>query len=304
LSLSILLLALSVVGVWGFSFIAIEVALEFASPRQLVLYRFLPTIPFYLMLTLGFSRNSLSTLKQLPRFLPRMFLFGIFGVFFYNMALNTGQTKLPASLAALVIALNPTAIAIVAAISLKELPRVRTWGGLLIGLVGIATVVIGRTGTPELRAEYLLGVLITLGAPVSWGIYSTGLRRFAPEIGAVRATSLSMLMGTVPLLFMIDADTVALLDSPPSFHVSYLFLGIVCTVFGFTGWAAVLKRVPAAQAGTFIYLVPLIAAVAGNRILNEPIDLPLIAGALLVLTGVALGTGTLQRMLHGLRQRH
>ncbi|MBD3167071.1 EamA family transporter, partial [bacterium] len=274
-----------------------------ATPKQLVLFRFLPTIPFFLVLTVGFRRSSWSTLRTLPKMLPHMFLFGLFGVVFYNFALNTGQTKLPSSLAALVISLNPTAIAIVAALSLKELPRMRTWGGLFLGLIGIIIVVIGRTGTPELRHEYLVGVLITLGAPVSWGIYSTGLRRFAPQIGAVRATSLSMLTGTIPLLFLIDGKTVALLQSPARFHISYLFLGVVCTVFGFTGWAAVLKRLPAAQAGTFIYLVPLIAAIAGYTMLGEPLDVPLLLGGLLVLSGVALATGTLHQILRWFKIR-
>ncbi len=296
----ILLLALSVTGVWGFSFIAIELALKHVSPSVLVPLRFIPTLFFFLPVTLKFifTQKGLFTAKD---YLQISF-FGLFGVIGYNFALNTGQGLIPASIAALVIALNPTSIAIVASVALREYPSKRVWGGLAVSLVGITVVILARSNGngAELQVDNIKGVLFTLGAPVSWGIYSAGLRKYAPKIGAMRTTSISMTFGSIPLLGFLFTSGFqeALQIRSIELWGSFMFLALACTVFGFTGWAAVLKRLPAAKAGSFIYLVPLIAAFASYFILQETIDLAFIAGTVLVLSGVMIVSGRIPFLNH------
>lgn len=289
----IILLALSVITMWGFSFVAIEVALRHVGPGQLVVLRFLPSL-----LALGLI--ALPRLAQKQRRIERRDLLvlaiaGLFGVIVYNLALNTGQTFLPASLAALVIALNPASIAIVAALWLGEIPAPRTWVGLIVALAGILVVVLGRHGTPEVRLHHLAGVAITLGAPVSWGIFTTSLRRTGPRTGAFNASLLAILFGSLPLVLAVDGELIATVrQAPPTLIAAVLFLALGCTVYGFTMWAVVLKRMEAARAGAFIYLVPLIAAFGSYAMLGEPVDLPLVLGGVIVLVGVGLATGRLR----------
>ncbi len=290
---------------WGFSFIAIKVGLRHVSPAQLVTLRFLPVLPIFLPIAVV----TLTRLWNNPAFLhpwrdfSMLLLMGLVGTLGYNFALNTGQSLIPASLAALVIALNPTSIALVAALSLKEIPPLRTWIGLVIGLSGIAIVVLGRNSAPELRMSTLLGVLITLGAPLSWGIFTTGLRHYSQRLGAAQTTATSMTLGSLPLLFTINSDLVTeVTHSPIDLTVAFLFLAIGCTVYGFTLWAWVLKRLPAAKAGSFIYLVPIVAAFGAWWLVDEPVDLPLIGGTAIVLVGVATATGLLARWLKRLRK--
>ncbi len=278
--------------VWGFSFVAIRVGLDYVSPDQLIVLRFLPTLFFFIPLTIHRLNRHKNILK--PRDYLVLLVLGAFAVIGYNLALNTGQTKIPASLAALVIALNPTSIAIFAIIALKEKPSIKTWFGLVLGLSGIMVVIFGRGMAPELRIQTIIGVIITLGAPLSWGIYSTGLRFYTPRLGSVLTTSITMSIGSIPLLFMINRPLIERIENPPLLlTVSVLFLAIGCTVFGFTGWAKVLGRIEAAKAGVFIYLVPIVAAFGSHILLHEPIDLPLVAGTLIVLTGVSVTTGHL-----------
>lgn len=278
------------VGVWGFSFIAIEVALREVGPGMLVSLRFLPALVIFAAMSIP----NLVKRRIRPKGgdLIKLVVTGLFGVIIYNIALNTGQTRLPASLAALVIALNPAAIAITASLWIGEKPSLRTWGGLVAGLAGILIVVLGRHGAPEIRLQYLIGVLITLGAPLSWGIYTTGIRRAAPKFGALTTTTTVIMVGSLPLLFTISPSMIdSVRHASPELILSILFLSIGCTVYGFTAWSKVLKTMEAAKAGAFIYLVPLIAALGSYWLLDEPIDLPLISGGLIVLGGVAVATG-------------
>lgn len=287
------LLALSVVVAWGFSFIAIEVALRHVTPVQLVVLRFLPALPIFLVMAIhGLMKRSL---RPSWRDLGGMFISGVFAVVVYNLALNHGQTHLPASLAALVIALNPASIALVARVWLKERPAGRLWLGIFVALAGVIIIVFARHGSPEMRSDQLLGVLITLGAPVSWGIFTTSQRRYVPTYGARQVTSLSITLGSLPLLFLIDNDLIAAVrHADGELIAAILFLGLICSVYGFTMWGVVLKKLEAAQAGLFIYLVPVVAAIGGVMLLAEPFDLELIAGGVVVLTGVSVATGRLK----------
>ncbi len=257
---------------------------------ELVVLRYLPILPIFMLIAAVRLRRKRVSLDR--RDLLTLVLLGFVGVIGYNISLNTGQTRIPASLAAFIIALNPASIAIIAALWLGEVPPARTWFGLLIGLGGIAVIVFGREALPEVRSSMLTGVLITLGAPLSWGIYTSGLRKLSPKFGALTITALTMSFGSLPLIFFITPSVERqVAGAPTPLIVAVLFLSIACTVYGFTGFARVVKTLPAAKAGAFIYLVPLIAAVGSNLILNEPIDAPLVTGGLIVLAGIYLASG-------------
>lgn len=284
------ILALITVILWGFSFIAIEIALRSIGPDQLVVARFLPaTFLFFALLT---ARKKIGSLTSISRKdWGTLFIAGLFGVLIYNLALNTGQTMIPASLAALVIGLNPAMIAIVASLWLHERPSWRNWVGIIISMCGIVLVILGRYGTPELRHHHLVGALITLAAPISWGMYNSAIRLTSARIGALRSTSFAIALGTIPSLFFLDTSLLkTTISASPDFYGSILFLAAGCTVLGFTFWAEVLKHVEASKAGMFIYLVPLIATAGSCFILKEPVDLPLIAGTAIVLGGVVFST--------------
>lgn len=287
------LLAISVVTAWGLSFIAIEIALREVSPGQLVTLRFLPVLAIYSAmiaprLLRGQVKISLGDLFRLS-------FIGFFTVLVYNYSLNTGQTYIPASIAALVIVLNPATIAIIAALWLKEIPPMRTWAGLVVALAGVVFIVMARHGAPEIRKEYLTGIAITLLAPLSWGIFTAGLRSLTPRIGALNATTIATIIGSFPLIFTIDTELIEVVRNANPWTIgSILFLALGCTVYGFLAWGVVVKRIEAARAGAFIYLNPMVAVTASHLMLHEPLDLPLLAGAVLVLSGVAVATGRIQ----------
>ena len=275
--------------------------MDSVGPEQLVVLRFVPTLIFFIPIIFLFSRRQLRELSWRDR--GWLLVLGIFGVGVYNISLNTGQTYIPASLAALVIALNPASIAIFSAIVIKEKPPLRTWLGLAISFLGITVVLLARGEMGKIDWRMLIGVLITLGAPVSWGVFTTGLRHFSQRYGAFLPVALAMTYATLPLLFapLFDPSLITIsLHANPSLIWSVLFLAIACTVYGFSGWALVLKRVEAAKAGSFIYLVPLVAAFGSRWILDEPLDLPLLFGALLVLAGVWTATGRKTQFLSAL----
>ncbi|MCB2212871.1 DMT family transporter [bacterium] len=301
LSIPTAFIALSVMVLWGLSFIAIEIGLREVSPWQMVLLRYLPAAAiFAVMLLVKAIRGQLHfTLRMTLELL----IAGLFMVSLYNLSLNTGLSMLPASLGALVIALNPAMITIVAMLFLRERPRPRTWIGLVLALAGLVFVVFARYGTPELRAQNLLGMVITLGAPLSIGLYTSVIRNTAPKLGAVGATVSAITVGSLPLVFFIGPELLQVVSTMSSeLFWSLMFLSLGCTVYGFVMWGYVLKRVEASTAGMFIYLVPLIAALGSYFMLDEPLDLPLLLGGTITVIGVAISTGLATRIWQTIRR--
>ncbi len=280
---------------WGLSFIAIEVGLREASPWQMVLLRYIPAAAvFAVMLLVKAVRGQLRLTRRMTL---ELLIAGLFMVSLYNLSLNTGLSMLPASLGALVIALNPAMITIVAMLFLRERPRPRTWIGLVLALAGLVFVVFARYGTPELRAQNLLGMVITLGAPLSIGLYTSVIRNTAPRLGAVGSTVSAITAGSLPLVFFIGPELMQVVSTMSSdLFWALMFLSLGCTVYGFVMWGYVLKRVEASTAAMFIYLVPLIAALGSYFMLDEPLDLPLLLGGTITVIGVAISTGLAGRI--------
>jgi len=53
----------------------------------------------------------------------------------------------------------------------------------------------------------------------------------------------------------------------------------------FTMWVFLLKRIPAANAATFLYLIPLFALFLALPIAGEPLTLPALLGAGMMVAG-------------------
>lgn len=287
-------LALLTVATWGFSFAAIKLSLEHITPLALTAVRFLPAaLLLGLLLALHRRPRPGHTVRPLPDrgTLVRLFLLGLVGIPGYNLCLNSGQRLLPSGYAALVISLNPAMIALFGSLWLRERLSWRTLAGLALSLGGLAVVVLGRQDPQALQRQHLLGVLITLGAPLCWGFYSVGLRRWSATHGSFTVLALSLCLGSLPLVVLWPADlprTLAQGGAP--LLASLAFLVLACTVFGFSAWSRVLRSMPAARAGSFIYLVPLVGVLAGHWLLGEPLHSSLAIGAGLVLAGVRLST--------------
>ena len=65
-------------------------------------------------------------------------------------------------------------------------------------------------------------------------------------------------------------------------------MGVVCSGLAYIFWYDALQELPAAQAGVFLYIEPLVTAAAAAAMLDEPVSLAVLAGGAVILLGVAL----------------
>lgn len=286
---------------WGGSFAAIKVGLEELTPMELVCARFIPSA--LLLLGINFLRPN-------PRkegfahiwknFSPRnkviFLLCSFFAVPGYHISLNTGETFIPSSWASLVISLNPTCITLLSALILRERVTLHRWVGLGISLLGLWIMILGsndptdRTKAISLMTA-LIGVVITLGAVLSWGFY-TVLSRYLMDTTA----SLPLLTGVISVGTLLTLPWagphlwVKLANGSPQLWGSVIFLSVGCTVIGFILWFWAIRRWEVSRVGLFIYLVPLVAMLVGHFVFSEPLTRYTLLGSGAILGGVILGS--------------
>jgi drug/metabolite transporter (DMT)-like permease len=280
------LLLLLVVLIWGNSFIAIKHAVQFLAPMELTILRFIPVALVFGVLLLTTRRAAFWQMVRADW--PRLVLLGLLGAVAYNLALNTGERRVPAGTASLIISLNPAFTFILSVLFLKERPTIKKAMGLAIAFLGLYVIV--RYATDQrVDFSYLRYVFITMLAPLCWASYTILGKPMVARYPPLMVVGGAMMAAVVPLLLFVRGDLIAKLPTlPPSAWLSIAFLSLVCTVFAFVIWFRALQTMEASRAASFVYLEPLFGVSFSKLLLDEPITLALLIGATLLIGGVYL----------------
>lgn len=267
--------------VWSLSFLAAAWVRRDLSVSEALAARFLPVLPVTLP----------ALLWRRPRFprgaWPRIVALGLLAVPVYNVFFFAGMKTVPSGTASLIVALNPAVTALLARVVLKEPFGPRKALGLLLAFAGLFVVVRFGTDRP-VDWPYLSSALLLALAPASWALY-TVIGKTMPEGTDPFDASFALLaVGTLPLVVFATPHLGRTLLVSPVALASSLYLGFLCTLFGFTAWLWALKRLPAGEVAAFVFLNPPLANLWAWLVEGAPLRAPFAAGALVLLAGVAL----------------
>lgn len=267
--------------VWGSTFISSKVLLEFYTPAQIMLTRF---ILAYCALWLLRPKRLALTLKQEGVF----FLLGLLGCTAYFYTENTALSHTLASNVSIIVAAAPIFTAILAHFAGEERFRASTLAGFLVAFSGVILVVCNGTFVLKLNPK---GDLLALAAAVCWAIYSVLLRRASRGLDSILVTRRTMFWGIVTALPLVAAEGVPYPTAPlltVSGIANFLFLGLVGSALCFVLWNKAFRILGVVTTNTFIYLMPFITIVAARIFLDEPISPLALLGAVLITAGVVL----------------
>jgi len=273
------LAAVLVALIWGLNFLAIRFGLDDDVPPLLFLaLRFvlvsIPAVFFLKPPAIGWKNIVL-----IGAFLS----FGQFTLLYLSMSLG-----MPPGLASLLLQTQVVLTVIVAAIVLHERPTRTQLAGIVIGMAGLAVVVVSHSAV----APWLPLVVILLAA-LSWAIGNVLARRAKAASGLslvvwsglvvpVPAFALSLLVDTPPVVF--DALTHLTVGAV----LSTLYTVVFASLIGYGIWNTLLARYPASAVVPFTLLVPVVGIISAWFVLGElPTALELVGGAVM-LTGLAI----------------
>ena len=183
-----------------------------------------------------------------------------------------------------VIALSPSLALLFSATADRRVPGLAPVAGTLIGLFGVALVVLDGGTT----ASSLLPVLLLLVAAASWaGASVLQVRlpvRTTPTVGA----AWQMMAGGGGLLVAALALGEPLPTPALSGWLAWSYLAVIGGVVGFVAWVEVLRRVPVPVAMTQPTLSTVIAVSLGHVVLGEQLGAWAPVGIPLALMGAAV----------------
>jgi drug/metabolite transporter (DMT)-like permease len=264
---------------WASAFPGIRAALPHYSPFHIALLR-------YLVASIALAIYAVCTRMRLPRWrdLPRFALPGLVGIAYYNVALNSGEVRVPSAEASFLVASAPIFMAIEAIFFLKERLRIWGWLGIALSCLGIAVVTLAQ-GT---GLQFNFWALLVLTVALAQSLFSIGQKSLLSRYSVFECTAYSMWIGTIFLLIFTPGLLNEISAAPLAATGAVIYLGLFPGVLGYLGWAYALSRMPGSRAASFLYLVPLLAAGIAWIWLGE-VPAPLaFGGGVLVLAGVIL----------------
>ncbi len=284
LNINGLLNLLVVYFVWGSTYLAIRVAVQEDGGFPPFILGFSRVLVGSIILLLwgAFRRKRL---KPTRREWSTLIISGVLLWVGGNGLVNWAEQRTASGLAALIIAAMPIWIAIIEAVIDRKFPSYHLILALLVGFSGIAILTL-----PTLRGGIgsdILSVIALLMAGLSWGAGSVLISRRPVDLAVGVSAGFQQLIGAVG--FLVITLILGEKWSQPSAQawLAWGYLLLFGSLLAFTSYIRAIKLLPVKIVSTYAFVNPVIAVFLGWLILGETITTSMIAGAALVLLGVA-----------------
>jgi drug/metabolite transporter (DMT)-like permease len=267
---------------WGIPYVLIKIADTELSPVMIVLSR--SVIAAIILIPIAAARGELRSVFRHWRPLLAYSLLEIILPWFF---LTTAEQRLPSSTAGLLLAAVPL-VSVGAAIALRRAEQFAAlnWVGILIGMVGVATLVGFDVAGSDLIAVAQLAVTV-----VGYAIAPVIVAKWLSDVPGVGLAGVSLGI-TVVVYAPAVAITHAWPTAAPSVPVvlSILLLALVCSAVAFVVFFALIGEIGPARATSITYVNPAVAIIAGAALLGERVTAWTVVGFVLVIAGSWLVT--------------
>ena len=279
--------SLFAVTVWGASFVATKVSLQYVSPVTVVWMRFaMGLLILGLTVWLG-GQFALPKGRDWGYFA----LLGFLGITFHQWLQSTGLMTSQASTTGWIVASTPIFMALLGFFVLREVLAGYQVAGILLAAFGVLLVVTG--GNLESLVEGQFGApgdLLVMISAVNWAVFSTlsrsGLKKHSSTLMMFYVMSFGWLFSSV--LFFAGPGILEIPSIPLDGWPAILFLGIFCSGVAYIYWYDALQVLPVAQTGAFLNLEPIVTVIVAALVLREPILIATLVGGITILLGVWL----------------
>ena len=276
------LMLLICVILWGWSFVATKIAVEYVNPFELLAIRYIFGFPILLVILfakkikLQFEKRDKIAILLGSAILTIHFLIQITGLK-YTSATNTGW----------IISISPLVLAVLAFLILKENISKYQVAGIVIATIGIFLLV-SKGDLTNFSWLSSTGDWLVLGSAHTWAFYAVATRYVSQRCNPLAVTVGVLAPSAVLVLLYVSftSDWSKFLHLPLEPMLALIFLGVFALGLAHWFWQTGMAKLGAARAGIFLYLEPLATTALAVPYLNEEFGLISAIGGLLVLAGV------------------
>jgi O-acetylserine/cysteine efflux transporter len=270
-----IMLAVTVMALWGFNFAAAKLATAAFPPIFLMALRF-SLVAVLLMPFAGVPRGRLKGIAVLSVILGT----GHFPLMF------SGLAGIDAATASIVAQLQVPFSSLLAAVFLNDRPGVRGVLGMLVAFAGIVVI----AGAPRLDGN-LSHLAMIVAASFAFAVSSVQIKR----IGAVGGFTLNawMALFATPQLLVLSllletGQREALAGAGSVAWIALAYLVVAATIVAYGLWYRLVRAYPVTLTMPFLLLVPVFGVLSGVVILGEPLTPHLMVGGGMTIAGIGL----------------
>ncbi|HFU75980.1 MAG TPA: DMT family transporter [Arcobacter sp.] len=266
---------------WASSWISAKVFSEYINAYELMVYRyFLTTISFvpillYLKKSFVISKDTL-----LLALLSTLFMI-LYSKFFFDGTMH-GTAGLGA---AFVTTLNPIITFILSLVFFKKELRKKDIFALLLGAVGIFTIL--NVWSFEFEDIFVIANLFFILAAFSWALLTLNNSR-VKTVDPLVLTFYIYLFTTLFGYFITPFESGNIFEFDFVFWFNLILISIGSTTFATSFYFIAISKIGASKASSFIFLVPFNAIFLSYLFLDEPIYYTTIIGTILSIIAVSM----------------
>ncbi|WP_342304337.1 DMT family transporter [Methanolobus sp. ZRKC5] len=276
-----ILYLLIVAAMWGFSFIATKVLLDYLNPAIIAFARFL--IAAILLLAISRERENYTQNE-----IKYVVLAGFLGITCYYMFENVALTFTTATNSSLIGATIPIFFIMTVDIIRKRLSNPKKYFGAFIALFGVSLLILNGKYNLNLNP---LGDFLMFGSVFSWVFYTLIIERMSSRnlLIVSRDLTLAGMVFLLPFVFY-EAQTLKIWTFTQNdlliVLAALIYLGAFCSALGFFYWNKAIHLAGSSTSTTALYLIPFVAIIGDSIIIGNLPNIYVITGAVFVVAGV------------------
>jgi drug/metabolite transporter (DMT)-like permease len=278
--------------VWGSTYLALAVTIQSLPPLIALGLRFLVAAAL-LAGWLAF-RGGVARLRVTRAELAGAALVGLLLLTVGNGTVTLAERFVPSGVAALIAACVTVWVVLIRVVTGDHPPLV-TWLGVVIGLGGVATLVlpgahVATVGGASAAERTLWSLAIVVGT-LSWALGSWLQPRMPTPRDPLVLTTYEMLVGGFALTVLggLRGEHLGqMLEGTWASYVGWLYLVTMGSLVAYTAFVWLLGHAPLSLVTTYAYVNPVVAVLLGFLVLGEPLTAGVLLGGAIVVTGVGL----------------
>lgn len=280
--------------VWGVNVSLVKVLVDHMQPVTITSLRIF-TAGLTVFLVLGLSgRIRLPYKKEWKYIIGGSFT----AVIFHHYFLSVGLSHTSATNAGLILGMAPLLTVILSMFFFKKKPTMITGLGFILGGIGVSiTVLFGSGQLQGIR----LGDFEVFLAILSQAFSFILIKKASKTMNPVLLTGYMLFIGSLVLFvmsLMIEPGGLAsLTNTTPFIWVIFFFSAIFATGLGHMVYNYAISQIGAAEASIFLNLNTLFSIIGAALLLGEILKPAHYFGFVLIVSGVILGSGTLETMI-------
>ncbi|WP_428907997.1 DMT family transporter [Niallia sp. Krafla_26] len=285
---------------WGFNVSFVKMIVNHVPPVTATAFR-LFFAAFTVFLILGLTRKI-----RLPRGKEWGYIVGgsLTSIVAHHFFLAIGLTQTSATNAGLILGMGPLLTVLLSMVFFKKIPTFIAALGFILGSIGVSLTVLFGTG--EIQGVSIGDIEIFLSIFIqSFGFIV--INKATKTMEALLLTAYMLLVGAIFLLIisfgMEPAGLSTFVEGFSSIWIAFFASAVLSTAVGQMIYNFAIGRVGAATASIFLNLNTLFSVVGAVLFLQETIKPAHLLGFLLIVTGVIMGSGTLETFIRQRRKK-